>query len=49
MEESLKQYLPALKAVNSNINFQDVLNFMVDVDYAGWTDLEMIIYYIEHK
>lgn len=49
--DNLKQYLPALKAVNSIIPFQNVIEWFNDhteIDYTGWSNLEMYIYYIEH-
>lgn len=47
----MKELLPALKTISANIFMPDVVNFLndSDVDYYGWTDLQMIIYYIEHN
>jgi hypothetical protein len=47
----LKQYLPALKTINSRINKQTVIDYLNtnDIDYIGWNDLEMYIYYIENN
>jgi hypothetical protein len=47
----LKQYIPALKAVNLSVNKQTVIDYLNtnDVDYIGWNDIEMYIYYIENN
>lgn len=47
----LKQYIPALKAVNMLVDKQTVIDYLNtnDVDYIGWNDIEMYIYYIENN
>ena len=47
----LKQYIPTLKAVNLSVNKQTVIDYLNtnDVDYIGWNDIEMYIYYIENN
>jgi hypothetical protein len=47
----LKQYIPALKAVNIMVDKQTVIDYLNtnDVDYIGWNDIEMYIYYIENN
>jgi hypothetical protein len=47
----MKDLLPALKTISANIFMPDVVNYLNEngVDYYGWTDLEMIIYYIENN
>lgn len=47
----LKQYIPALKEVNMLVNKQTVIDYLNtnDVDYIGWNDIEMYIYYIENN
>lgn len=51
VSSEMKDLLPALKKVSANIPMRDVINYLndKDVDYYGWTDLQMIIYYIEHN
>ena len=51
VSSEMKELLPALKKVLDNIPMRDVINYLndKDVDYYGWTDLQMIIYYIEHN
>lgn len=46
----MKHLLLALKEVRSGINMQNVIQFLndKDVDYIGWSDVDMIIWYIEN-
>ena len=47
----LKQYIPALKAINRGVDKQTVIDWLNtnDIDYIGWNDIEMYIYYIENN
>ena len=51
INDRLKQYLPALKAVKSIVPLQNVIEWLNDyteIDYSNWSDLDMYIYYIEN-
>lgn len=45
----MKHFLPALKEINNQIDFSEVVNWFNqnNIDYFGMNDLEMIIQYIE--
>lgn len=47
----MKQHLTALREINSLLNRQEMILWLnkKDVDYTNWTELEMIIYYIENS
>jgi hypothetical protein len=45
------QYLSPLKELKSKLSLKEVINWLNDnnVDYYGWSDLDMYIYYIENQ
>jgi len=51
ISEDLSKYLPALKELKSKLSLQEVVSWLNDnnVDYYGWSDLDMYIYYIENQ
>ena len=45
----LLSLLPTLRRAKALINMQEVISYLnqKDIDYTGWTDLEMIVKYLE--
>lgn len=50
-EEKFLECLPYLKKIDNEINMKDVIEYLndIDIDYFGWSDIQMIIKYIELK
>lgn len=51
VDEENERLVKCAVALNGLINFQDVIEFLNDrdVNYHGWRDLDMIIYYLKHN